>query len=68
VKLGPEIVRIFGWVSPVVGVVVAAGSAFVAVKWMVSYLRTRSLAVFGWYRIGIAVLVAALVLAGVLAA
>jgi undecaprenyl-diphosphatase len=67
-KLGPEIVRTFGWISPVTGLVVAAAAAFVAVRWMVEYLRTRSLAIFGWYRIGIALLVAAFVLTGILKA
>jgi undecaprenyl-diphosphatase len=66
IKLGPEIVRAFGWVSPLVGVAVAAVAAFVAVRWMVSYLRTRSLAIFGWYRIAIAIATAALVATGVL--
>ncbi len=66
IKLGPEIVRAFGWVSPLVGVAVAAVAAFVAVRWMVSYLRTRSLAIFGWYRIAIAIATAALVAIGVL--
>lgn len=67
-KLGPEIVRNFGWVSPVVGLVVAAAAAFVAVRWMVEYLRTRSLAIFGWYRIAVAILAAVLVVTGVLKA
>jgi undecaprenyl pyrophosphate phosphatase UppP len=49
-------------------IILSAGSAFAAVRWIVSYLRTRSLAVFGWYRIGIVVLVAALLLNGMLAA
>jgi undecaprenyl-diphosphatase len=66
VKLGPVIVHAFGWVSPVVGLVVAAVAAFIAVRWMVSYLRTRSLAVFGWYRIAAAVVAAVLVLSGAL--
>jgi undecaprenyl pyrophosphate phosphatase UppP len=35
---------------------------------MVEYLRTRSLAIFGWYRIGIALVTAALVLTGTLKA
>jgi undecaprenyl-diphosphatase len=67
-KLGPEIVRTFGWLSPVAGLLVAAAAAFIAVRWMVEYLRTRSLAIFGWYRIAIALLVGVLVLTGVLAA
>jgi undecaprenyl-diphosphatase len=65
-KLGPEIVRAFGWVSPLVGLVVAAIAAFIAVRWMVEYLRTRSLAVFGWYRIGAAIVAGVLVITGVL--
>jgi undecaprenyl-diphosphatase len=67
-KLGPEIVAAFGWVSPLVGLVVAGIAAFIAVRWMVGYLRTRSLAVFGWYRIGAAVVAAVLVITGVLRA
>ena len=67
-KLGPEIVRTFGWLSPVAGLLVAAVAAFIAVRWMVEYLRTRSLAIFGWYRIAIALVTAALVLTGILKA
>jgi undecaprenyl pyrophosphate phosphatase UppP len=45
--------------------VVASVSAFLAVRWMGSWLKTRSLSVFGWYRIAIGAVVAALTLAGV---
>jgi undecaprenyl-diphosphatase len=65
-KLGPQIVHAFGWVSPVVGLVVAGITAFIAVRWMVEYLRTRSLAIFGWYRIAVAIVAAVLVVTGVL--
>jgi undecaprenyl-diphosphatase len=65
-KLGPEIVSAFGWVSPLVGLVVAGIAAFIAVRWMVEYLRTRSLAIFGWYRIGAAITAGVLVITGVL--
>jgi undecaprenyl-diphosphatase len=65
VKSGREIVSAFGVVTPVVGFVVAAVCAFVAVRWMVSWLKTRSLSVFGWYRIGIGAVVAALAFFGV---
>jgi len=66
VKLGSVIVHTFGWVSPVLGLVAAALSAFVAVRWMIEYLRTRSLALFGWYRIAIAVVAGVLLLTGVI--
>jgi undecaprenyl-diphosphatase len=62
VKSGSEIVAAFGIVTPLVGFVVAAVSAFLAVRWMVSWLKRRSLSVFGWYRIAIGVVVAALAL------
>ncbi len=65
VKAGPQIIAAFGWLPPAVGLVVAAVAAFVAVKWMVGYLRTRSLEIFGWYRIGAALLVAFLIYARV---
>ena len=52
VKAGPQIIAMFGWVAPAVGLVTAAVAAFIAVKWMVGYLRTRSLEIFGWYRLG----------------
>jgi undecaprenyl-diphosphatase len=65
VKLGHLIVSSFGWASPLIGLLAAAVSAFIAVRWMIGYLQTRSLAIFGWYRIAIGVLVAALVLGGI---
>jgi len=66
-KVGPLIVSTFGWLSPVIGLVVAAVAAFIAVRWMVEYLRTRSLAIFGWYRIGIAIVAGVLVVTGAIA-
>jgi undecaprenyl-diphosphatase len=64
VKSGGEIVAAFGIVTPLVGFVVAAVFAFLAVRWMVAWLKTRSLSVFGWYRIGIGVVVALLAFLG----
>lgn len=65
-RQGHQIVQNFGIVSPILGLVVAAVAAFAAVRWMVEYLRTRSLAVFGWYRIAAAAVVVVLAAAGVL--
>ena len=64
VEFGPKIVAEIGWGNALLGVAVAGVSAAAAVKWMVAYLRTHSLAVFGWYRIALAAAVAALLLSG----
>jgi undecaprenyl-diphosphatase len=65
VKSGGEIIGSFGVVMPLVGFLVAAIFAFLAVRWMVGWLKKRSLSVFGWYRIGIGVVVGALAIAGI---
>ncbi len=55
----------YGPAATAVGLVAATVSAALAVKWLVSYLQSHGLALFGWYRIAIGLLVAALVLAQV---
>ncbi len=62
---GAMIMANFGLVGPLLGFACAFVSAWVSIKWMVSFLQRGSLAVFGWYRIALALLVAALLLAGV---
>jgi undecaprenyl-diphosphatase len=52
-----EILSSFGWGGPVVGVIVAFFSAVIAVKWMVAYLNRHDLALFGFYRILLGILV-----------
>ncbi|HWH14746.1 MAG TPA: undecaprenyl-diphosphate phosphatase [Miltoncostaeaceae bacterium] len=59
---GSVIVDEFGLAAPVVGFVAAFLSAAAAVVWMVSYVQRRGLAVFGWYRIAVALVVAVLAL------
>ncbi len=64
VKDGNKIVSQFGVFTPLLGFVVAFVAAVIAVRWMVSYLQNHSLAIFGWYRLGIAALTIGLIAVG----
>lgn len=57
---GGELIDMFGIATPLVGVVTAFITALIAVRWMVNYLNSRSLAIFGWYRLCIAAMAFAL--------
>ena len=59
---GGVIVDQFGVSAPLVGFAAAFLSAAAAVVWMVDYVQRRGLAIFGWYRIGVALVVAMLAL------
>lgn len=65
-KHGGELVDQFGIATPVIGLVCAFITALIAVRWMVSYLNTKSLAIFGWYRIAVAGVCGVLLLTNVL--
>ncbi|MDP5361244.1 MAG: hypothetical protein NWP79_03730 [Paracoccaceae bacterium] len=56
------IIATFGIVTPLIGMIAAFISAAVAVKWMVGYLSGHTLAVFGWYRLGLTVVAGGLIL------
>ncbi len=51
---GGAIVDAYGIGAPVVGFVVAFIAAVASVRWMVAYLRDRTMAVFGYYRLAAA--------------
>ncbi len=55
----------YGPLSLSVGIVAAAISAALAVKWLVTYLQSHGLGIFGWYRIALGVVIGALVLGGI---
>jgi undecaprenyl-diphosphatase len=63
-KDGPEIVDDYGLRTPLLGALVGFVTALVAVRWLVSYLRTRPLTIFGWYRLGIAAVTVVLIAVG----
>jgi undecaprenyl-diphosphatase len=63
---GGDLFDTFGVVNPLIGFVVAFASAVLAVRWLVGYLDRNGLELFGWYRIGVAVIALGLVVGGVL--
>lgn len=58
--------HVYGSTPLIIGVLAAAISAALAVKWLVSYLQSHGLAVFGWYRIALGLIIGSLVYAGIL--
>jgi len=61
-KNGHMIIASFGFTAPLLGFFCAFVSAWVSIKWMVSFLQRRGLALFGWYRIALALVVAAVLM------
>lgn len=65
-KHGQHMIEAYGPSSLAIGFVFAFISAVIAIKWMVAYLQRHTLEIFGWYRIAVALIVAALVVTEVL--
>ena len=63
-KDGQAMIDAFGIAAPLIGLVSAFVAAVIAIRWMVHYLERHDLSIFGWYRLGVAALVAVLVLTG----
>lgn len=61
---GAEMVESYGLAPIAAGFLSAWISAVVAVRWMVGYLQRHGMQIFGWYRIAIALGVAALLATG----
>lgn len=60
--VGPLMLEIYGWPPILIGFITAFLAAAASVFWMLSYLKNHSLAIFGYYRVGIAIIVALLVI------
>ncbi len=63
-KYGENMVAELGWGPMITGTVMSWLSAIIAVKWMVGYLQKHGLSLFGWYRIGAALVMLVLILNG----
>ena len=50
-----------GWMPLIVGLVVATISAMIAIRWLVAWLNSHGLGIFGWWRIGIAAMLAVVI-------
>jgi undecaprenyl-diphosphatase len=59
-KDGSTVIDTYGVGAPLIGIIAAGVSAFVAVRTFVAFLKQRELTVFGWYRIAIGVLIVGL--------
>lgn len=58
-KHGPEMLATYGATPLLIGFGAAWLSAVLAVKWMVGYLKSHGMEIFGWYRVALALVVAA---------
>lgn len=62
----PNVFEQLGGANAAIGMIVAAVAAALAVRWLVGFLNRRGLAPFGWYRIGLSLVLLVLIWRGVL--
>jgi len=64
---GELMLELFGWQNLLIGGLAALVSAVIAVRWLVDFLKSNGLQIFGYYRITLGVIVGGLILAQVVA-
>ncbi len=64
VEFGPAMLDAYGPAPLAVGFCFAFIAAVLAIRWMVAYLNRHGMQIFGYYRVAIAIIVAAALLAG----
>jgi undecaprenyl-diphosphatase len=57
-----------GWAATLVGTVVSFGVAYASIAWLLRYVAHHSIVTFVWYRVGLGLLLVALLATGTLAA
>ena len=65
-KHGTLMMEVFGFTNIAVGFVMATITAIVSVKWFIAYLQNHGLALFGYYRVALAIIVAVMIATGLL--
>ena len=65
-KHGQVMLQTFDALTLAVGIAVAFISAILSVKWMVSYLHRHGLVIFGYYRVGLALVTGVMLMTGAL--
>ncbi len=63
-KSGTAMIDVFGWPDIILGCVVAAVTAALAVKFLVGWLSRHGMGLFAWYRLGLAAILIVLVAFG----
>ncbi len=63
-KSGSAMIQVFGWSHVLLGGVVAAVTAAICVRFLVHWLTRHGLAIFAWYRLGLAAALTALIYLG----